>query len=233
MPKEQNLELKVGAFVLIALTALTIFIFSISDFSIFEKGKTMKAIFGFANGLKKSAPVRLAGVDAGSVRDIKVFYDENDQKTKVEIDLWLKKDTEVPADSRVWINQLGLLGEKYVEIIPGQNAKQLLEEGGTLVGEDPIAVEQISDMITKMAKKLEVSIDGFNAVVQNEKNKKSLEDTLYGVSMIVDNIKQGKGTVGKLLYDESIFSDLESFTSDIKANPWKLLYRPKTQSVKP
>ena len=73
--------------------------------------------------------------------------------------------------------------------------------------------------------KLEVSIDGFNAVVNNEKNRQSLEDTLSGISRIVDNVKEGKGTVGKFLYDQSIFDDLQGFSADIKANPWKLLYR--------
>ena len=228
MPRESNLELKVGFFVLLGFLALTVFIFSISDFSAFEKGRTIRVIFGFANGVKKSAPVRFAGVDAGLIKDIDVFYDQKEKNTKVAITAWLKEGTEIPQDSQVSINQLGLLGEKYIEIMPGADTEHFLEEGATLVGEDPIPVEKLSTMIADLAEKIQKSVDGFNAVVHNEKNQKSLQDTLEGISLIVDNIKRGNGTVGKLLYDQRIFDDLQDLTSDLKANPWKLLYRPKT-----
>ena len=228
MPRESNLELKVGFFVLLGFLALTVFIFSISDFSAFEKGRAIRVIFGFANGVKKSAPVRFAGVDSGLIKDIDVFYDQKDKKTKVAITAWLKEGTEIPQDSQVSINQLGLLGEKYIEIMPGIDTEHFLEEGATLVGEDPIPVEKLSTMIADLAEKIQKSVDGFNEVVHNEKNQKSLQDTLEGISLIVDNIKRGNGTVGKLLYDQRIFDDLQDLTSDLKANPWKLLYRPKT-----
>ncbi len=227
MSKEQNLEFKVGVFVLAAFILLISFIFSISDFSLFKQGKTLKVFFGFANGLKRSAPVRLAGVDAGTVKDIKVFFDPQESKTKVEVGVWVDEQTQIPADSRVWINQLGLLGEKYVEIIPGTNTTHLLENNATIIGEDPVAMEQISEMINKIAKKLEYSVDGFNTIVNNQENQKSIADTLKNVSLITSNIKEGKGTVGRLFYDESVFNNLDSFTADIKENPWKLLYRPK------
>lgn len=226
MSKESNLELKVGIFVLLGIGALAVFIFSISDFSFLEKGKTMKVIFGFANGVKRSAPVRLAGVDVGNVKDIKVFFDSVEKKTKVQVDVWMKADTQVPSDSKVWVNQLGLLGEKYIEIIPGENQAKLLSEGATLVGEDPISFEEISSMIGKLSIKLQDSVDGFNKVIQNPKNQQSVEEMLDSLRLIVKNIQEGKGTIGKFLTDESVFKDFESFTADLKANPWKLLYRP-------
>ena len=229
MSKESNLELKVGAFVLLAFIIFVVFIFSISDFSSFQKGKTVKVIFGFANGLKKSAPVRLAGVDVGSVRDLQIFFDRNDRKTKVKVDLWLKEDTQIPVDSQVWINQLGLLGEKYVEIMPGTDTNRFVENSGTLVGQDPIAMEQLSARMNQLTSKLENTVEGVNAIIRSDKNQKSIEETLLGLSEIINNIKQGRGTVGRLLYDESIFNDLEGFTADLKANPWKLLYKPRSK----
>ncbi len=226
MPRETSLELKVGGFVLLAFSILTVFIFSVSDFSSLEKGQALEVIFGFANGLKKSSPVRFAGVDCGLVKDINVFFDKKEGKTKVKIDLWLRHGTDIPTDSTVTINQLGLLGEKYIEIIPGV-APDLLQNGSTMQGKDPIAIEKISEMISQLAIKIDQSVDGFNAVVNNEKNQKSLESTLEGISQIIANVREGKGTVGKLFYDANIYDDLQEFTSDLKANPWKLLYRPK------
>jgi phospholipid/cholesterol/gamma-HCH transport system substrate-binding protein len=234
MAVEQNLELKVGVFVLIALIILTGFVFLISDISLFKPGKTLKIVFGFANGLKRAAPVRLAGVDVGKVMDIRIYYDTNLQKTRVEILAWINGDAKVPVDSKAWVNQLGLLGEKYVEIIPGKNYTSFLKNNDQLVGEDPIAMEELAEMGRKIALKLENSIDGFNEVVNTPEGQKSLKAIVENFKEMSDSantvltrMKDGQGTVGKLFYDETIYNDLEGFASDIKKNPWKLLFKTK------
>ena len=231
MPKESHLELKVGIFVFIGIVCFTYFIFSISDYSSFEKGKKINFTFGFANGLKKSAPVRFAGVDTGIVKDLKVFFDSEAKQTKVVVDVWLKADTKIPLDSTVIINQLGLLGEKYIEIIPGVDQENFFEEERTYVGKDPTPQEKITEKISTIAMKLEQTVDGVNSVILTEHNKQSIETTLAGLSHIVTNVKEGHGTVGRLFYDEGFYDDLHALTSDLKENPWKLLYRPKTRKT--
>ena len=223
-----------GIFVLIALIVLSGFVFLISDISLFRPGINLKVIFGFANGLKKAAPVRLAGVDAGKVMDIRIFYDSQTQNTKVEITAWLTGDTKVPVDSTAWINQLGLLGEKYLEIIPGKNYTSFLKNNDKLVGEDPIAMEELAEMGRKIGKKFESSIDGFNEAVNNDVGKKNLKELLENAKQISDSLntvllrmKDGQGTMGKFFSDDKVYNDLEGFASDIKKNPWKLLFKAK------
>ena len=234
MPKESNLELKVGSFVLAALICLIWFIFSVNDTSVFEKGTPLKVIFSFTNGLKKSAPVRVAGVDQGMVKDLNLFFDVDERKTKVEVGLWLKNDVKIPIDSKVIVNQLGLMGEKYIEITPGIDTKRFLQPGDSLLGKDPIAQETISETILDVAQQLKEAAGGINKIVNDENNVKSLSETFENLSLltgnindILKNIKRGEGTVGKLLYDERLYDDLQSLTADLKENPWKLLYRPK------
>ena len=200
MSRESHLELKVGSFVLLALAGLSYFIFSVSNLSLFEKGRVLQAVFGFANGLKEAAPVRLAGVEAGLVKNMEVFTDVHDnQRTKVRVTMWIKQGVEIPVDSKVTINQLGLLGEKYVEIMPGTST-EFFKAGTVIVGFDPVPMEKISERVYALTDKLEKTID---------------------------NINKGQGTVGKFLTDESIYRNLDELTADLKANPWKLLYRPK------
>ncbi len=200
MSRESHLELKVGSFVLLALAGLSYFIFSVSNLSLFEKGHVLQAVFGFANGLKEAAPVRLAGVEAGLVKNMEVFTDASDnQRTKVRVTMWIKEGVEIPVDSKVTINQLGLLGEKYVEIIPGAST-EFFKAGTVIVGFDPVPMEKISERVNALTEKLDKTID---------------------------NINKGQGTVGKFLTDESIYRNLDELTADLKANPWKLLYRPK------
>ncbi len=227
MSRESALELKVGSFVLVAVCVLTFFVASISDFSVFEKGKRMEAIFVFANGLRDAAPVRLSCVEAGVVKHLDVFVDDKDgQKTKVRVIFWLKQGKEVPVDSTITINQLGLLGEKYIEIIPGVS-QEFLKEGAVLIGRDPVPMEKITEQVSLITTKLETTIDGINNGILTAKNKQSIEDGLEGFGVLGKNLKEGRGTIGKLLNDESIYQNLEELTVDLKSNPWKLLYKPR------
>jgi phospholipid/cholesterol/gamma-HCH transport system substrate-binding protein len=234
MPKESNLEFKVGLFMLTAMVAFAMFIFSVSDSSILEKGKSLRVVFGFANGLKKNAPVRIAGVDEGLVRDIKLFFDRTSSKTKVEVELWVKEDTMIPSDSVITVNQLGMMGEKYIEIFPGEDTKSFFEAKQTVIGKDPIPQEAISARVMQVSNKLENAIGGIDRLISDEKNVESIGTTLENISSmtanlddILNDMKEGKGTVGRLLYDERLYDDLQGLTADLKEHPWKLLYRPK------
>jgi len=230
MAVESNLELKVGVFVIIALVLLIIFVFLISDISFFKPGWNLKVIFGFADGVKIASPVRVAGVDMGKVKEIKMFYDTKEKKTVIEIMVWLGSDAKVPVDSKAWVNQLGLLGEKYIEIIPGKNYTSYLKDGDQLVGDDSISMRELGELGRKIAAKLDESITGINEVFKDEKTKTSLKElvtnlagTTESLNAIFAKIKSGEGTVGRLLYEDTIYKDLEGLASDLKAHPWKLL----------
>src|SRR3989338_906732 len=85
-------ELKVGIFIAVGILIFFIIVFSIGDVYLIRKGYTVNVIFNFANGLTESAPVRLAGVNVGQVDKINIFFDENEQKTKVKISAWINNE---------------------------------------------------------------------------------------------------------------------------------------------
>jgi phospholipid/cholesterol/gamma-HCH transport system substrate-binding protein len=253
MPKESDLEVKVGIFVLTAIVCLIGFIFSISDFSVFKKGESYRVMFQFANGLKKGAPVRVAGVDAGHIREIKVSYDRATRLTDVRTDIWMETGHSIPADSKFMINQLGLLGEKYLEIMPGVS-ESLLAPGATVRGEDPIPMETITRTMGSLGAKVETTLnhintgilteankfalaatlanlakmtEGINAGILTEANKAALAATLANAASVSGALSDGQGTIGKFLTDPSVFRNLDELSADLKTNPWKLFYRPK------
>ena len=92
------------------------------------------------------------------------FFDENERKTKAEIELWVKKDAHIPKDSTVMINQLGLMGEKYIEITPGADTREFLQEGQVMVGVDPVAQELIAQKVMEVA-------SGLDKMISDEKTK--------------------------------------------------------------
>jgi phospholipid/cholesterol/gamma-HCH transport system substrate-binding protein len=197
-------DIKIGLFIFIGLVILTVVTFSISDF-FFKPGYNIFVELGFANGIQPSAPVRLAGISVGEVKEAHVFKDDGG-KTKVRLKLWLTNDAKVEKDAEVIINTLGLIGEKYVEIIPGTPGSPLVMEGGLMKGHDSISVEQITKK-------------GYDIVLKLERTIEHMDD-------ILAQIRSGHGTVGKLIYDETIYNEAESMVKDLKAHPWKLLGGP-------
>ncbi len=222
MPKESNLEIKVGMFVVVGIILLTAFVFSVGGSSFLREGKTVRVVFEFANGLKKNAPVRIAGVDEGIVKRIDLFFDFKDRKTKAAVELAVDSKVKIPSDSVVMINQLGLMGEKYVEIVPGTNTELFYEEGETIVGKDPIAQEVLAERVMEVANKLEQSILGVNKVIGDGKRMESigttidsLDDMTMKINQMVTALQKGEGTFGKLLNDNKLYDNLEGLTSDL------------------
>lgn len=206
-----DLEVKVGIFVIIGLILLSIMIFSIGGFYNVKPGYNIKVTFSFANGVEVGAPVRLAGVEIGEIKDIRIFYDEKLQKTQVELLAWVEKGAPINNDAKANINTLGLLGEKYLEILPGTPQTPILQEGDTLIGHDPISTEEFTELGYKIALKLDQAIDSINKVVVNPNNKENLEQTLTNLRDASSNFKQ--------------------FSEDIKFHPWKLLQKPRGESI--
>ncbi|MFH1269699.1 MAG: MlaD family protein [Candidatus Omnitrophota bacterium] len=197
---QSKLELKVGIFVFMGLVILAIFVLSMKEFQNMATGYELNFIFNFANGVKVGAPVRFAGVDVGEIKEINLFTIPNDPKPRVRITGSVKKEIKVPADSSVWVNTLGLLGEKYIEIMPGKDYGNILAPRQSLLGVDPIPMQEVSVLAKDIATHLDESI---KKIINKE------------------------GTVGKLLYDDTIYKELEALITDIRKHPWKLFIKTK------
>jgi phospholipid/cholesterol/gamma-HCH transport system substrate-binding protein len=201
MEETKIFELKVGIFIMIGIAILFIIVFSIGDITFVKRGYHIKVDFNFVDGIGGSAPVRLAGVGVGQIDGLKIYYNEKENKTKAQLSAWIKENVKVDDEAVATINTLGFMGEKYLEISPGASSR-FLKEGDILVGKDPASVNKIFEKLG------------------------SLTDS---VNIIVERLKKGEGTVGKLLTDDSVYNNLEAFTEDIKNNPWKLLNKPRGQ----
>ncbi|MCX5680133.1 MAG: MlaD family protein [Candidatus Omnitrophica bacterium] len=202
MDDSKTFELKVGVFILIGVAILFTIVFSIGDINLSKTGYRVKVLFNFASGIGPSAPVRLAGVGVGQVQGIQIIHDPKDDKTKAELTAWISDGTKIEEDAVVTINTLGLMGEKYLEILPGTAGSAAVKPNGILVGKDPVPMEKITENLATLSE---------------------------SIKTIVDKIKKGDGTIGKLLNDDAIYNNLEAFTADIKKHPWKLLNRPRNE----
>jgi len=195
-----KLELKVGIFVFVGVIILFTFVFSIGKFRAWTKGYRINCVFNFVNGVKIGAPVRFAGVDTGEVKRIQLVFVPQESKTKVKVVCWVRNKIKIPQDSTVWVNTLGLLGEKYIEIIPGKDYTNYVMSNHELIGQDPMPMHEVTELAKSIGKGLDTTMQAIN---------------------------QKQGTVGMLIYDPTLYKNLEEFSDDIKRHPWKLLFKGK------
>lgn len=207
-------EIMTGIMVLICIGLLIFFLYKTGKIGFRPEAYEIKAVFNTAGGLEKNAPVMLAGVEVGEVKDIALEYGD---ETKIILTLQVDSKAKIRTDSTASINTLGLMGEKYVEVSRGSAGTAFLKPGSTIAGEDPFQFE-------KIAKK-------------GEEIAETLDDTLKDIRVLVNNLN-GVVTDNKKGID-SIVADLEvtaqnfkEFSDDIKRHPWKLLIKGKEKKPK-
>lgn len=232
--KKMDLEFKVGIFVAIGIAVLMSMIFQLKELKYAQQKYTIKVRFDFANGIEVAAPVRVAGVQVGEVKNIEIAENKEANKTVVDLYIWLDKKVKVEKDSEAFINTLGLIGEKYVEILPGTPGTEVLKPGDTLAGRVSVPIEKLSEKGYEIATGLGDTIKHFNKLIGDPETQEAFKSTMLDLkkfmssaNVVMDKVKAGEGTVGKLFMDEGLYNELDAFVKDIKAHPWKLLSKPR------
>ena len=195
MPRQKTTmsELRVGVLVVATVTILIIFILSVSGgMPFFQHNSTYRTRFAAADGLKKGDEVRLAGKNVGKVDSVEfgavpTSRDEKPIVVVVVVDSNEVKDR-IRRDSQAVLAQQGFLGDRVIDITPGTKAAEPIQDGGEIPSADQQGLAQIfsgaSDILVQ-----------FNTV------GKQLQE-------LMDNINQGKGTIGKLLHDDAFYVNL-------------------------
>ena len=207
-PKRPSYELKVGIFAFGGLLILITFVFYIGNIYLFNPGYLIKVRFRSASGIVPGAPVHVAGVVSGELQNIQVRFERGE--TYVDLRVWIKEGTSVPTNALAEIKTLGLLGEKYLDILPQPNAEVFLKPGELLVGKDPVSMDDVVARSHELVGQMELAATSLNT--------------------ILDRVEAGQGTVGKLFQDETLYNQMTDLMEDLKRNPWKLLHRPREKN---
>jgi phospholipid/cholesterol/gamma-HCH transport system substrate-binding protein len=184
-------QLRVGLLVVVSFTIFGLMVFLMTGQGYFTGKTKLKVLLDNAGGLKKGDPVRLSGIDIGNVDDITVSNDPNPSRT-VEVSFHVEDRMmkEVREDSVAALEVEGLLGQRFIDITRGSLSKAELEPGAE------VRYKVQPDFGQLMA-------SGNNVLT----NVNRLANTLNAMA---DHVQQGQGSLGKLLYDDSLYKQASS-----------------------
>lgn len=137
-----DLELIVGLFIMVGIIALCYISVKLGKMEwVGGRGYQVTAVFPKLGGLKVGALVEIAGIEVGRVKSLSL--DDNYQ-ARVVLDI--NKDVKLQDDSIASIKTKGLLGEKYVDILPG-GEDEIIEDGGKI--QDTVSPIDLEELIAK------------------------------------------------------------------------------------
>ena len=224
--RENIIYIKVGLFFLAALAIFFITIISIKNVSLFKGYYIVKVKFNFSEGLLPASPVRFCGVDVGEIKKV-VVRGDSDVRPYVIVFAKIEKGINIPAGSRFFINSLSLFGEKYLEIIPPDKIISYIKEGDIIAGLSPIPLFNVVSDFNKTVNKTRAFLKEGKMKESFEKTINNMEEITSQINGLIKDVKNKQGTIGKLLYDDSLYKETEEFIEDIKTHPWKLLHKPR------
>lgn len=222
-------EIKSGFFILFSIAALLIMTFVVGGMRGGEKS-TYKIRFGYVGGLEEGAPVYFAGREVGKVKKLEV---ENGEERPVLITIEAPRSLIIREDSAAYVDTLGMMGEKMVEVGPGSKAKPVLQPGATIEGSDPIPMHQmigtlntLSTEMLKMSESLNPMVKSLNDLMQ--KNAALIQEMLehvHGTTKGLNHILNGnQEQIGKIIANlEETSANVRDMTSDLKTHPWRLV----------
>jgi len=207
---------RLGAFIIATLLIFAGGVFLIGNKKfLFSSTYRLNAQFPNVAGLGEGAEVRVGGLRKGSVKRINL-PNRPDGKVTVVMDLQSATRDVIKRDSVASIAAEGLVGDKYVDISFGSNQAQKVNNDDTIASHPPL---EMADVI----KKADEVLESAKGAVQN------LDATAANIKSVTSKVDQGKGTVGALINDKSVYQRVNAgataFQEDMEALKHNFLLR--------
>jgi phospholipid/cholesterol/gamma-HCH transport system substrate-binding protein len=203
----QSREVRVGLFLLVAFLIVIALFELLGRETLFTRSVEYRTSFKSIPTLKVGDPVRLAGVDVGSVQDIRIIG------ARVEVVLRLKAGTPVKQDSVATIKLTSLLGTYFVDLTFGSPAAQIAPAGSLLVSSEPPDINTLVARLNDAAGDIQTLARQLNEGLG--KSLGPIQATFQTFDKIATKIEQGQGTIGKLISDDSLYTEIRGLAGNL------------------
>ncbi len=202
--RERGLEFKVGLLILLSGAILVGFIFVLGNFSL-RSGFTVKIDFDYIGSLQPGAPIKVSGIKVGKVQAVEFVGGQLDpvlnKRVQVRITAWIEdraRDS-IRKDAEFFINTAGVLGEQYLEIVPGKDWEHPPIEPDTII-HDPRFVHDPPRTDLVVARLYEV-LEGVSSVLRDDRDaiKHLLANGASAVAEVDTLLKDNRAQLGELI----------------------------------
>jgi phospholipid/cholesterol/gamma-HCH transport system substrate-binding protein len=233
----RNRLIFVGAFVIGGLLLFALGLFFIGNRRmLFDRTFAAYAEFANIGGLQNGAAVRVAGMGAGEVDEIRVPASPSG---RFRVRMRLREDLHplIRLDSVATIQTDGLVGNKYVQVDAGTDKSPIVQSGGTMQSREPF---DIADMLDRMNKTIDLVTstiievkggleDSLNSVMETAQVAQDLmvdvgkdarlimastQKAAADMNLIISGLREGRGSVGKLLTDDAFYEKVKSIAAE-------------------
>jgi len=223
MPRTRSLawsELKIGALTITAIVIAAVMVFLLTGSSgFFWQRYSLKTRFTNVAGLNPGSPVRLAGVQVGSVSEVALVGEQVD----VTFEVNQKYQPQITSASVAKLGSVSLLGESAVDITPASAGTPVPEWGYVTAGKTPAALADMTDQasqgITELTALIHDVREGRGTIgklVTDEQLYAQLNQFIASATGLTEGIRNGRGTMGKLINDPKIADTLQATLTNME-----------------
>ncbi len=223
MPRTRSLawsELKIGIVSIVAIILAAALIFLLSgQGGFFWQRYSIKTIFNNVAGLGSGAPVRLAGLEVGTVEGVRFVGD------RVEIVMQVNKNQQsrITSTSTATLGSVSLLGEAAVDITPSITGTPIPEWGYVpaapppatltdITGQASASLQQISDLVGDVR----AGRGTIGQLFTNEALYRDLNGLITAAEQVAQNVNSGRGTLGRLANNPAAAQALEASMQNLQ-----------------
>jgi len=236
MPRTRSLawaELKIGLVALFAIVMATVLIFLLSgEGGFFWQRYPIKTVFTNIAGLKPGAPVRVAGVEVGSVQDTPFVGD----RVEVIMEVSREQAQRITSGSVASLGSVSLLGEAAVDITPSSEGTPVPEWGYVRSGPATGSLSEVATQASEGIEQLTALLADVRAgrgtvgqLVTNDQLYRDMSALVTSMEDVARNVSSGRGTLGRLMNDpaaaralEGSLQNLETITARIRSGEGSL-----------
>ena len=225
---KNSIETRLGIFVAVIALSAVFILDIVGGLENFKSGYHISALFNNAQELKVGDRVKMAGVEIGRVEEIKL------RDNKVVVTMKIHKDAGVKTDSTATVKFTGLMGQNFVAIDFGSKTAPVADDTTVLAANEQADLSSLMAKLDSVASGVENLTKSFTGdKIDNllgpftdflKANREPLTATIAHLQSISSQISEGKGTVGRLIFDDALYStalntvsNLQSAGDEIKA----------------
>lgn len=223
MPRTRSLawsELKIGLVSIFAIVIAAVVIFMVSgEGGFFWQRYAIKSIFDDIQGLKVGAPVRVAGVEIGSVTGMTFVGD----RVEVTMEANRNQQPRITDRSTASLGSVSLLGEAAVDIRPNSQGTPIPQWGYVPSGPAPSSFATAAGAATKTLDQTNTLLEGVNQgrgtlgkIVTDDTLYRQLNNFVDSAETLTRSMNSGRGTIGRLVNDPAAARSLEASLENLQ-----------------